>query len=127
MTEGEEAANSQQAEGQAATGLSHLLLHTTPGVQSGASRRLGYAKGGLSASLSPLISDNFAHPGSPAIFSKPVLNFAGQIFEVGWTYNSPQQPAVDPLQTGGRTYNRSGFLDFVKFFYAVSCRRVTVP
>ena len=45
---GEEAVNSQQARGQAATDQSHLLLHITLAVLSGASRGLGYTKGGLS-------------------------------------------------------------------------------
>ena len=124
MTEGEEAVSSQQSGGKAATDLSHLLLHTTPGVHSGTSRGLGCTKGGAERGLISCQFRRFFSPWVTRDFFGPVLKIAGHFFDVGWTCNSPQQPAVDSRSTGGWTYNRPRFLDFAKFFYTVSCCKV---
>ena len=44
-----------------------IITHTKA-QHSGAKGGLGYTKGGLVGDRSALNSDNFAHPGSPAIF-----------------------------------------------------------
>ena len=58
----------RQVWGEAAAGRSDLLQPTTTALLSGPKGGLGCTKGGLSAGWPHLISDNFAHPGSPAIF-----------------------------------------------------------
>ena len=78
--------------GEAAPGHNDPLQGTTIWGQGGAGVHQGAAQRGLIASQ----FRRFCSPWVTRDFFKPVLNFAGQIFDVGWTCNSPQQPAMTP-------------------------------